>query len=292
MSRFDTTYQGLLGDRWPRLRSALLQPGCHVAWLNPFARGPVVLAGAQPVPDLPGCWLNEEGFPPPEPGSDSLLPYYLLDAASVWAARALEVKPGDRVLDLCAAPGGKTLVLAETMRERGELVANERSAQRRARLHAVLKGYLPGALLERVRVTGHDASRWGLHEQDAYDRVLLDAPCSGERHILHDASEEAKWSPSRSKRLAQQQFAMLCAALDALKPGGFLVYSTCALSPLENDQVVERLLKRRERVRLAPLTMPVGEPTTYGWQIWPDQTGWGPIYVAKMEKASPEERRP
>lgn len=290
MSGFDSTYQGFFGDRWPSLKAALLRPNRHVAWQNPFAKDLSLPLDARPLENLAGCWEHTQGFPAPEPGPDGLLPYYLLDAASVWAARALDVQPQDRVLDLCAAPGGKSLVLAERLGSTGEWVANERSAQRRRRLHDVLRAYLPQEVLARGKVTGHDATRWGLYQQNVYDRVLLDAPCSGERHILHDPVEERKWSPQRSKRLAQQQFAMLCAALEALKPGGVLVYSTCALSPLENDQVVERFLTRRAgRVELWPLAFPVGERTDLGWRIWPDQTGWGPIYVAGLRKPPGQE---
>ena len=109
-----------------------------------------------------------------------------MDGASILAAQALDPQPGDDILDLCAAPGGKSLMLAEKIAEAGTLVANDRSASRRGRLKRVLESYIPNPVRERIRVTGHDATKWCVFETEAYDRILLDAPCSSERHVLHD----------------------------------------------------------------------------------------------------------
>lgn len=216
-------------------------------------------------------------------------PYYL-DQASRIAAEALGVQTGDRVLDMCAAPGGKSLILALAMGAEGRLIANDRSAARRNRLHRVLDTHLPESLRSSVTVTGHDATRWGLHESGVYDRILLDAPCSSERHVINSAPHLRQWSPGRSKRLAAQAFAMLCAALEALKPGGVLLYSTCALSPLENDGVLRRLHKKRAgRFHSLPPEAEAGETTEFGFQIWPDTAeGRGPIYMARLTKTEGE----
>ncbi len=213
-------------------------------------------------------------------------PYYL-DEASLEAARALEVQPGDAVLDACAAPGGKTLVLALQLGGTGLLIANDRSSSRRARLHRVLQDHLEDQERSVIRVTGHDASRWGLYEQNRYDRILLDAPCSSERHVLQEPRELNRWGAGRTKRLALQQFAMVAAALEAVKPGGRIVYSTCALSPLENDGVMAKLLKKRPGASLLskPEGIPWGEPTEHGWIILPDRAeGRGPMYIAVITK--------
>ena len=218
-------------------------------------------------------------------------PYYL-DEASLQAALALDVHPGHTVLDACAAPGGKTLVLALHLAGTGELTANDRSSSRRSRLHRVLRGHLSEEHRCVITVTGHDAARWGLYEQDRFDRILLDVPCSSERHVLNNPRELAKWSSKRSRRLAVQQFAMAAAALDAVKPGGRIIYSTCSISMLENDQVMEKLLKRRAgRCRVTvPSGIPWGEPTEYGWMILPDQCGGrGPLYISVITKVPQEE---
>ena len=217
--------------------------------------------------------------------SEGLLKPYFLDRASMYPAQALDVQPGDCVLDLCAAPGGKTLILALAKGEAGTLVANDKSADRRARLKAVVTEHLPAAIANTVRITGFDAATWGLYQQAMYDRVLLDAPCSSERHVLSSPYYLAQWTPARTKQLAIRQFAMLAAALDAAKAGGRVVYSTCSISPLENDGVIEKLFKKRKDlfdiIEAAP---GIGEKTKYGIQILPDTTGAGPIYYCCLEK--------
>ncbi len=249
---FHAHYDALWGERWESLKRALRDEDFKSAWRNPF----------------PG--LKEQ---------------YFLDPASIAVAQALQVQPGDRVLDLCAAPGGKTLILAQSLASHGELTANERSSERRARLKRVLVEYLPPELRARIRVTGHDATRWGLHERDHYDRVLLDAPCSSEAHVLRDPKALALWSPKRSERLAIQAYAMLASALTALKPGGVLVYSTCSVARAENDQVLQKLITRRgSEITLLQTQLNIGEATAHGWQILPDRDRAGPMYFSKLKK--------
>src|SRR5690606_34388237 len=117
------------------------------------------------------------------------------------------------------------------------------------------------------------------------DKVLLDAPCSSERHVLEDSKELSLWAPGRSKAIAISQFAMLASALDIVKIGGVVVYSTCALSRLENDEIIAKLYQKRGgRFELLRKEFPFGEPTEYGWQILPDATGWGPFFLAAVRR--------
>lgn len=214
---------------------------------------------------------------------------YVMDSASIRAAQALAVQPGDSVLDLCAAPGGKTLVLAEMLDGRGSITANELSRDRKMRLLKVLDDHMPSELREVVQVTGFDGNQFGLKKEGAYDRVLLDAPCSSERHLLHEDPAMADWKESRTKQLAMRQYSLVCSALLALKPGGTLVYSTCSISPLENDGVIERLLKKKgDQVSLDPDASDLQdlEKTGFGYQIFPDRAGGaGPIYFSRLKKA-------
>ncbi len=246
---FDTYYRNIWLDRWDALKSAF--------------------AGE---PDY--CTMEE-----------GLLKPYFLDKASTYPAKALDVQSGDSVLDMCAAPGGKTLILAMAKGVAGTLVANDKSADRRMRLKAVVNEHLPASIASTVHITGFDAATWGLYQKDIYDRVLLDAPCSSERHVLSSPHYLAQWTPARTKQLAIRQFAMLAAALDAAKPGGRIVYSTCSISPLENDGVVEKLFKKRKGLfDIIELEPEIGEKTKYGIQILPDTTGAGPIYYCCLEK--------
>lgn len=249
---FELHYRDIYGDRWPLLRQALLEERKPVAF------------------------------------NEHLEATYYLDEASITAARLLGVEKGDHVLDMCAAPGGKTLVLASSLQGSGYLVANDRSATRRGRLKNVIANHLPESWRESVKVTAHDASKWGLYEQQAYDRVLLDAPCSSERHVLTDAKALKMWKPSRPKTLAIQQFAMLAAALEAVKVGGRILYSTCSIEPGENEGIIEKLfLKRADRFAIEHIVVPEAEQRSYGSIILPDRAnGRGPLYFCLIRRVS------
>ena len=253
-SGFEEYYTGLFGHRWKALQSALLAD-----------RGYVAL---------------QEGL---------LRPYYL-DPASVAVAQFLPLDNADTVVDLCAAPGGKSLALVIRLPEQAELVANERSRQRRARLSRVLDHHLPAEQRHRVKVTGHDATRWGLHQPGSAQAILADVPCSSEQHVLRSPNELSRWSPGRVKRLAVQQFAILAAAIDALAPGGHVLYVTCALTPEENDHVIAKALKKRkDRVIVVPLDptsiFPGSEATEHGVHILPDRCGGaGPLYCSLLQR--------
>src|SRR5688572_30656865 len=287
---FARHYAALFGERWVPLRQALVEASPKVLRVNAFATESARQRDTRdlfPLPEVPGCFRLETAADRITLGDDSggLSSAYVMDAASVLAARALEVAPGEDVVDLCAAPGGKALVLLEALGESGSLTLNDRSRRRSVRLRAVLRQYVPASVVERVKLTNHDARRWGLYHPEAHDAILLDAPCSSERHVLCDAAELARWSPSRIQRLAADQYAMLASAATALKPGGRLVYSTCALAPEENDGVIARLLKKaRHGLVTSRVHAPMGEATQHGWQIHPDRHGAGPIYFCKLTK--------
>ena len=205
---FEAYYSALFGGRWQALREALLQETQPVAFS---------VRGGKP---------------------------YYLDQASICAAQALPPIDAGSYLDTCAAPGGKTLVLASGMGQGAQIQANELSRARRARLLTVLDEHLPADIRTRIDVTGYDAATLPRYRQAHYDRILLDAPCSSERHVITDEKYLACWTPARIKMLAQRQWALLSAAFLLLKQGGFLVYATCALADAENDGVVQKLLKK------------------------------------------------
>lgn len=227
--------------------------------------------------------------------SKGLLAPYYIDKASLFPVKALDIFPGQNILDMCAAPGGKTLLIALANGESGAITANDRSASRRKRLISVLDVSLPPDLRKTVKITSHDASLWGVYEKNIYDRILLDAPCSSERHVYLSESHLKLWGPSRIKQLASKQFAMLAAALDAVKPLGKIVYSTCSISREENDGIIEKLFKKREKlfkIENMSFDFDAGfeiktEKSEYGYYIFPDKNnGAGPIFfsvIAKLE---------
>lgn len=211
---------------------------------------------------------------------------YYLDRASVLVASLLPLAEGDNVLDMCAAPGGKSLVLLSRAEGKITLTANDRSPDRKLRLDTVLREHTPSSWQQNIRTTCRDASLWGLHEKDAYDAILLDAPCSSERHVLQSEKHMAMWSPSRPKRLAIEQYALLASAFMAVRPGGFILYSTCSVNIAEDEGVIAKLLKRRgDEAEIIPTELEMSEEREYGRMIMPDTAdGMGPLYACLIRK--------
>jgi len=212
---------------------------------------------------------------------------YRLDAASVFAAESLPIRGLLEILDACAAPGGKSVVLASRMGPGLRLVANELSSDRRRRLSEALDRSLPAALRTRVAVSGEDAGAMCRRNLGRFSAILLDAPCSSERHVLADPQALAEWTPSRPRQLAQRQWALLSSAFLMLKAGGSLVYSTCSINPAENDGVAARLAaKYGEALSFDPPASDRGERTERGLLLMPDRAcGAGPMYVCRVRKA-------
>lgn len=287
---FDRYYGALYGERWEALKSALQGDEKQVRRWNSLATQQF----GQGCSDL--HWIEQSEWHTHSeaiPRTDNdLLSYYVLDPASVLVAENLEVLPGEKVLDLCAAPGGKSLVLAQALFKESsaasELVLNELSADRRERLKKVVQQYIPRAQRDQVWVKGKDGTRYGLEVQNHFDAILLDAPCSGERHLLENEKELSQWKENRTKGLAQKQYNLLCSAWLALKPGGRIIYSTCSISPLENDGVIEKFLKKKKDAKLEELRLrgPDFENTKFGVIYLPDRSGFGPMYSSKLVKAT------
>ncbi len=276
---FNEFYQEVFGERWLSLRDSLLQEKSYVLLKNPYKDFDTTALKA--FFDLPHLFELEQKTEDPGDGKA-----YFLDGASALAPYALDVKPGEDVLDLCAAPGGKSLILAYALQGEGNLTANDKSPNRRGRLKQNLQQFIPEDIFEKiVRVTGHDASSWCLHETEAYDKILLDAPCSSEKHVLESPKHLDEWKVNRTKRLSTLQWTMLASAWAVLRPGGRIVYSTCSISPLENDQVVAKLVKKfGAQVKRIPCPYPLGDESEFGTWITPDKHGHGPFFLSILEK--------
>ena len=157
--------------------------------------------------------------------------------AAMLVARALAPEAGERVLDLCAAPGGKTTHLAALMGGRGEIVAVERNRARAAALQRTAQRMRA----ENVRVELADA-RHRRTAGESFDRVLVDPPCSGLGTLQARADLRWRVSPQAATEMAGVQRKILDAGAEALRPGGVLVYSTCTISPNENEHVITEFL--------------------------------------------------
>ncbi|KAK2716129.1 hypothetical protein QYM36_010640 [Artemia franciscana] len=191
---------------------------------------------------------NDEELPEPRHGVLNTSGYYCMDGASILPVLALGINPGQSVLDMCSAPGGKMYVMLQTMHP-SLIIANDASKARERRIRNVLKsfvGNLEESLSTKVITSTIKAEHWT--ELDAFDKVLADVPCQTDRHSVIE-NDNNIFKPSRSREritLPETQSGILTSSVRACKPGGTIVYSTCTLSPLQNDGVVHMTLKGLE----------------------------------------------
>jgi NOL1/NOP2/sun family putative RNA methylase len=205
----------------------------------------------------------------------------------------LDPKPGQTVLDLCAAPGSKTTQICQAMNNLGLVVANEPSLARITSLRANCERL--GAI--NVAITRYDGRRFPDHQ---FDRILVDAPCSSEGTARKDLKVLNRCSLKRSLDLQVLQLGLLSRAAKLLRPGGVLVYSTCTYAPEENEAVVDKVLENsKDSLRLENASIP-GVKGCQGISEWegaefseelkrtvryyPHQNDTGGFFVAKMVK--------
>ena len=187
---------------------------------------------------------------------------YVQSASSALAALAVAAQPGQRALDLCAAPGSKATLLAQAMQDRGALVANEPSPQR---LRSLL------ANLERLGVTCAVVTAYSgqnFPQRHRFERVLVDAPCSGEGTWRGPGCRPRRVAPGLRAHLQRQQAALLRRGYEVLDEGGILVYATCTYAPEENEAVVGPFLEETG-ARVLPLGLDV--PAVPGVTSWEGQ---------------------
>lgn len=205
---------------------------------------------------------------------------YLQDEASQLVAELVEAQANDFVLDLCAAPGGKTTMIADREPE-SHVLACDVSARRlsiAARAVAVQQ-------LKNVWLFLLDGSKALPFQPGSFDRVLVDAPCSGTGTLRHNPEIRWRLAEADLGRLSIQQVALLQNAAEVLKPGGRLIYSTCSVEREENEDVVAEFLRRNDQMRLVPLRGNRDLTTSSGTlRTWPQRHGTDGFFVAAFKK--------
>lgn len=258
--KFVLQMKELLKNEWP----ALLE-----AWDKPLYKGlrvntlkiktdeflPKVPFSLQAVPwTADGFYLAGEDRPAKHPYYQAGL-YYLQEPSAMAPAACLGVRPGDKVLDLCAAPGGKSTQIASALAGLGLLVSNDNSP---VRVKALVWNLEHWGVRNAI-VTNEEPARLSYHFPDFFDKVLVDAPCSGEGMFRKDAKAAKKWDQYCCTACAGTQKEILTTAAAMVKPGGRIVYSTCTFSPEENEGVVAHFLAAHPEFSLVEL------PSGYGW---------------------------
>ena len=219
--------------------------------------------------------------------------YYIQEPSAMTPANVLPVEEGDRVLDICAAPGGKSTELAAKLNGTGVLVSNDISASRAK------------ALLKNLEVFGVENSLiiseapYKLSERfcEYFDKILIDAPCSGEGMFRKSISMVNAWDETRNEFFSDLQHSILDEVVKMLKPGGKLLYSTCTFSPLENEKSIEYLLSLDERLSICqfdaysgfdtghPEWSDTGNPElTKSARIWPHRVDGEGHFVCLVKK--------
>src|SRR3989338_1271837 len=219
--------------------------------------------------------------------------YYVQEAASMIPPVVLDPKPGEFILDMCAAPGSKTSQIAQYMQNKGMLIANDYQYIRLQPL---------GINLQRMGVTNSIITlmegRYFKNADLTFDKILVDAPCSGTGTIRKSLKTIGIWNPGAIKRLAGQQRQLLETAFNILKPGGTMTYSTCSLEPDEDEAVINYLLGKYENAKIEDIDLNINrskpvqdfEGEQYSQQvkkclrIWPQDNDTDGFFVAKIVK--------
>ncbi|MGQ9510987.1 MAG: 16S rRNA (cytosine(1407)-C(5))-methyltransferase RsmF [Thermaceae bacterium] len=297
---FLTRMAELLGEEFPLFLKALTEERSFGLRVNTLKLSPEEFLRISPWPLRPIPWAPEGFYYPPEarPGPHPYFYaglYYIQEPSAQAVGVLLDPRPKERVLDLAAAPGGKTTHIASRMKGEGLLIANEVDTRRLKGLWENVERW--GARIPIVQASPRAlAEAWGGY----FDRVLLDAPCSGEGMFRKDKEALAHWGPSMPRRMSELQKGLLLQAARLVRPGGVLVYSTCTFAPEENEGVVAWFLERcpgfaLEEARISPLFSP-GRPEWGGGRkdllrtarLWPHRLEGEGHFLARFRlDASP-----
>lgn len=280
--------EALLGSEYPDFLKTTEQPSQRGLRRNPLKCGEDQLKESLPFPIVPTAFSPLSFTFPGEVEGIGRLPahhaglFYVQEPSACSAVTVLDPQPGERVLDLCAAPGGKSTQIAGLLGGEGLLWSNE-IVKSRAQ---VLASNVERLGVRNAVVTSCHPQQLCEALQGFFDRVLVDAPCSGEGMFRRDPEAVAQWTPQAPAACAQRQRAILDSAALAVKEGGVLVYSTCTFSREENEENVNWFLSAHPEFVLLPVNLPFGRPGVNGLpvcRIYPMDGGEG-HFVAKFQR--------
>ena len=274
--------QQQMGDELPAFLRAMEQPAVRGIRFNP-------LKGTDETyyPDISGKipWETDGWYLPDDakPGNTVLHEagaFYLQDPCAMIPVRVLDPRPGETVLDLCAAPGGKSTQIAAAMRGEGLLVCNEpvfrramilsRNLERMGVQNAAVVCARPEEL----------ADRW----PEGFDAVLADVPCSGEGMFRRDPDARDEWTPEQAAGCAERQREILSAAARLVRPGGRMVYSTCTFHPAENEENIAWFLREYPEWEAVSFRLPEVDGTAGHFTCYPHRIRGEGQFAALMRK--------
>lgn len=292
--------QGLLGSEYSSFHDALFETSAAGLRVNTLKVTPQAFMEISPfhlnpLPGVRGGYLVAGEEQPGKHPYHAAGLYYLQDPSAMVPAGLLDPQPGERVLDLSAAPGGKSTQISALMQDQGLLAANEVDRGREWDLvenmerwgchNAIILNATPKRLADRL--------------EDSFDRVLLDAPCSGEGMFWKSEAAREQWDETLVRSCAIRQSGVLGQAGRLVRPGGRLVYSTCTFEPEENEQVIANFLREHPDFQLIePPLQPGFSSGNPDWaaggesfhlertvRLWPQRWPGGGQFIAVMERS-------
>lgn len=275
-----------LGSEYPAFLESLERPRAVALRFNPLkGERPVLPFVREPVPWEPeGFYYDPETRPGLHVYHEAGV-YYLQEASAMAPVALLDPKPGERVCDLCAAPGGKTTQIAGRMLGRGFLVCNEINPKRAK----ILSRNIERMGVANALVTNEHPETLASRFPGFFDRVLVDAPCSGEGMFRKEEAAVTDWSQETVQMCARRQREILDSAARLVRPGGRLVYSTCTFATEEDEETVAAFLEAHPEFTPEPVEAPwfvSGENASY--RMWPHKLLGEGHFAAVLRKTQGE----
>ena len=284
--KFLERIKGQLGAEYPAFMESLERPRAVALRFAPGKEVKELPFVGQPVPWEPlGYYYDPEARPGLHPYHECGV-YYLQEASAMSAVALLDPQPGERICDLCAAPGGKSTQIAGRLGGEGLLISNEFSPKRAK----ILSQNIERMGVSNAIVTNGDTAVLAKKLPGFFDRVLVDAPCSGEGMFRKEEAAVTDWSEETVEMCARRQQEILHNAARLVRPGGRLVYSTCTFAPAENEEMMARFLEAHPEFTPKEVAAPWFTPAGPGaFRLWPHKLLGEGHFVAVLEKKGGEE---
>jgi len=284
---FLTRMKGQLGEEYPQFLQSLERPRAVALRMNPLKGEKPTLAFVQDaVPWEPqGYYYDPESRPGLHPYHEAGV-YYLQEASAMAPVALLDPQPGENVCDLCAAPGGKTTQIAGRLAGEGFLLCNEINPKRAK----ILSRNIERMAVANALVTNEHPANLAKKYPGFFDRVLVDAPCSGEGMFRKEEAAVTDWSQETVEMCARRQAEILHSAAQLVRPGGRLVYSTCTFAPEEDEEAVANFLKAHPEFEPEMLEAPwFVAVENGGHRMWPHKLLGEGHFAAVLKKIGGEE---
>ena len=294
---FEARMKALLGEEYADFLASYDRPRNVGLRVNPLKTTDVPDLSRFGLTPVPWAKYGHYYDPATRPGLSAYHEaglYYLQEPSAMAPAGLLDVRPGMKVLDLCAAPGGKTTQLAAALAGKGLLVCNEINPKRAK----ILARNIERLAVANALVLNEHPQRLEDRFNRFFDRVLVDAPCSGEGMFRKEEAAVTDWSPEIVEMCADRQVEILRSAAKLLKPGGRLVYSTCTFAPAENEGTISRFLAAHPEFSIVKADAPWFAPGHPDWvenpapgiehtfRLWPHKLSGEGHYAAVLEKSA------